>query len=402
MSHTASKNVRVLAAAMAVCAGLAASGASAAIVSRTFTISTADIVDLYSATFDAGLTPCVAPATQECAFFGGTLPAGRAIAITQTGTGSGTLNVDYDTVTGEITQVNSMVINLTALGLVITRPLNTTTVVVTPGNGIPAANDTPFVESGTGPLNRDLDGASFGTVLGTGSVDADQAPAVGQSTVFQHVEPTLPIPVPDAPDFAPFQEIVDSCTDTSTDPQQQACPLITLGLLTLDGVRYRMEGRVGCDAAGRSLILKTQTANGSIYRVNLTITTPGGGDCDVDGVQNSADNCPDESNAGQADQDSDGRGNVCDNCRNVANNTGVAAQCNSDADAFGNRCDGDLNGNNSTNAQDTTLFRQALGQASTAPFYNRADINCNGSVNAQDTTLYRTLLGAPPGPGPAP
>jgi hypothetical protein len=401
MSHTASKRLRAVAAAAGLCAALGAGGASAAIATRTFTISTASIVDLYSATFDGGLTPCVAPATQECTFFGGTLPAGRAIAITQTGTGSGTLNVDYDTVTGEITEVNSLLVNLTALGLVITQPLNTTTVTVTPGNGIPGANDTPFVESGTGTAGRDLDGSGFSTVLGTGTVDPDQALAVGQPAVFQHVDPTLPIPVPDAPDFSPFQEIVDSCTDTSSDPQQQACPLITLGLLTLDAVRYRVEGRVGCDAGGRSLILKTQTANGSIYRVNLTITTADT-DCDLDGVLNAADNCPDESNAGQADQDLDGRGNVCDNCRNLANNTGAAAQCNSDADAFGNRCDGDLNNNGSTNAQDTTLFRQQLGQASTAPFFNRADINCGGSVNAQDTTLYRPLLGLPPGPGPAP
>ncbi|MDH4023280.1 MAG: hypothetical protein OEV14_09150, partial [Gammaproteobacteria bacterium] len=258
MSHTASKRLRALAFATALCAGLGAGGASAAIVTRTFTISTADIVDLYSATFDAALTPCVAPATQECTFFGGTLPAGRAIAITPTGTGSGTFNVDYDTVTGEITQVNSLLINLPALNLVITQPTNTTTVVVTPGNGIPTANDTPFVESGTGTLGRDLDGSGFSTVLGQGTADPDQTPAVGQAVVFQHTEPSLPIPVPDAPDFAAFGDIVDSCTDTG--PGSPACPLITLGLLTLDAVRYRVEGRIGCAAAGSSLVLKSQTA----------------------------------------------------------------------------------------------------------------------------------------------
>jgi hypothetical protein len=57
-----------------------------------------------------------------------------------------------------------------------------------------------------------------------------------------------------------------------------------------------------------------------------------------------------------------------------------------------------MNNNGSTNAQDTTLYRQQLGQPSVAPTYNKADLNCNGVVNAQDTTLYRLLLGAPPGP----
>ncbi len=395
MSHTASKRLRALAAAAGLCAGLGAGTASAAIATRTFTIATADIVDLYSATFDAALTACTVPAAAECTFFGGTPPAGRAIAITPTGSGSGTLNVNYDTVTGEITQVNSMVINLPTLSLVITQPNNVTTVTVIPGNGLPVANDTAFVESGTGTLGRDLDGSGFQLLLGQGTADPDQSPVVGIASVFHHNDS----PNPDAPDFAVFPDIVDNCTDTN--PPQGACGLITLNLLTLDAVRYRLEGRIGCSAAGSSLVLKSQTANGSIYRVNLTTTT-GDTDCDLDGVLNAADNCPDEPNAGQADQDGDGRGNVCDNCRNIANNTGLAAQCNSDADAFGNRCDGDMNGNGATNAQDTTLFRQALGQASPAPSYNRSDINCNGAVNAQDTTLYRTLLGAPPGPGPSP
>ena len=309
--------------------------------------------------------------------------------------------MNYDTITGEITQVNSMLINLPTLTLVIVKPPsppnlgNTTTVTVIPGNSVPTANDTGFVESGTGTLGRDLDGSGFQTLLGQGTADPDQAPVIGIASVFHHNDS----PNPDAPDFSVFPDIVDSCTDSN--PPEGACPLITLNLLTLDAVRYRLEGRIGCSPAGSSLVLKSQTANGSIYRVNFTTSTADT-DCDIDGVLNAVDNCPDEPNAGQADQDGDGRGNVCDNCRNLANNTGVAAQCNSDADAFGNRCDGDLNGNNSTNAQDTTLFRQGLGQASTAPFYNRADINCNGSVNAQDTTLYRTLLGSPPGPGPAP
>ena len=94
------------------------------------------------------------------------------------------------------------------------------------------------------------------------------------------------------------------------------------------------------------------------------------------------------------DTDSDGIVDALDNCRTLSN----ATQVDSNNDGFGNRCDGDLNGNNSTNAQDTGLYRQQLGQPSVAPTYNAADLNSNGSVNAQDTGIYRQLLGAPPGP----
>jgi len=125
-------------------------------------------------------------------------------------------------------------------------------------------------------------------------------------------------------------------------------------------------------------------------------------DTDVDGVMNFLDNCPGVANADQADTDGDGRGNMCDNCRLLANNTGPEAQCDSDGDGFGNRCDGDLNNNGATNAFDTPLFRQELGQPSLPPAYNKADFNCNGSVNAFDTPIFRSLLGAPPGPGAGP
>ncbi|MBL8200607.1 MAG: dockerin type I repeat-containing protein [Chromatiales bacterium] len=98
--------------------------------------------------------------------------------------------------------------------------------------------------------------------------------------------------------------------------------------------------------------------------------------------------------AGVPDTDADGVADGLDNCGLVANPT----QCDSDGDGYGNHCDGDLNNNGATNAQDAVLFRQQLGQPSSAPAgYNKADLNCNGAVNAQDTTLFRQLLGSPPG-----
>jgi DNA-binding beta-propeller fold protein YncE len=117
-------------------------------------------------------------------------------------------------------------------------------------------------------------------------------------------------------------------------------------------------------------------------------------DRDEDTVLDGDDNCPATANADQADGDGDLAGNACDNCTALANPT----QLDTDGDGYGNLCDADLNNNGVTNAQDYVLFRQQLGQPSTAPVYNVADLNGNGAVNAQDYVLFRQLLGAPPGP----
>ncbi|TFG82151.1 MAG: hypothetical protein E4H19_13545 [Chromatiales bacterium] len=384
-----------IAAAMLALTATAASGAT-----RNFTINTADIVDLYSATFDPALTPCAAPVTQECTFFTGTTPATRAIVIAPTGTGSGTMNVTYNDATGEITQVNSLIINLPTIKLTITPSTGGLTVVdIIPGNGFPvsANGDAAFAEAGTGTAGRDLNGPLVALVsVGQGTADADQAPAIGQFPVFHHSDsPNL-----DNTDFAVFSEVVDTCVDTAPAGN---CSLITLDLLTLDAIRYRLEGRVSCGGPGfNSLVLKSQTANNSIYKVNFTVTA-NDADCDGDTLLNGADNCPDVSNlANQADNDSDGRGNVCDNCIAKSNNAGAGAQADSDSDGFGNRCDGDLNNNGATNAQDTSIFRKQLGLPSVGPVYHQADLITNGAINAQDTSVFRTLLGLPAGPGAGP
>jgi hypothetical protein len=97
------------------------------------------------------------------------------------------------------------------------------------------------------------------------------------------------------------------------------------------------------------------------------------------------------------DADGDGIFDYQDNCQVVPN----PAQCDSEFDGYGNACDADLNNNGIVNAQDTTLFRQQLGQPSPLPNRKPADLNCNGAINAQDTTIFRGLLGLPPGPSGA-
>ncbi len=59
------------------------------------------------------------------------------------------------------------------------------------------------------------------------------------------------------------------------------------------------------------------------------------GDTDLDGVDNGADNCPFDSNGGQADGDGDGAGDACDNCPEDYN----AHQGDHDEDGIGDACD---------------------------------------------------------------
>lgn len=231
---------------LAVSAALAltcAASAQAAIVNGAFTINSADIVDLYSATFDGGLIPCASPPglppydAATCTFFNGYTPTNRAIIITPTGTGSGTLNVQYDNSTGEITQINAMDIYLPKITLTIA---GSTVVVADPAD--PTAPGLTFIRSGT--------------IAPNATADADEGTGVGVANVFRHDDaPNL-----DAPDFATFSTIVDSCTGG-------LCGLI--GILSLDGVRYQLTGSVN-GAGGDSLALMVQTANNSVFKVNLT------------------------------------------------------------------------------------------------------------------------------------
>jgi hypothetical protein len=231
---------------LAIAVAIALTGsvsAQAAIVNGSFNFNSADIVDLYSATFDGGLIPCGSPPgsppydAATCTFFNGYTPATRNIAIAPEGTGSGTLDVQYDDATGEITQINAMDIYLPKITLTIQ---GSTIVVADPAVG-PATGLT-FIRSGT--------------IAPNGTADADEGTGVGVANVFRHDDaPNL-----DVPDFATFSTIVDSCSGP-------LCSLI--GILSLDGVRYQINGTVS-GSGGDSLQLLVQTANNSVFKVNLT------------------------------------------------------------------------------------------------------------------------------------
>ncbi len=226
----------------AICSVFSVS-AFGATVNGVFSINSAQIIDLYSATFDGALNPsCIgALDVDECNFFGGQTPAGRAITVASgpINTATGTLDVDYDDGNGEIVQINSMYIQLPDAVLTIA---GTTIVTVTQGNAFPVANDTLFIQSGTGAPS--------------GTADADESAGGIADTFFEHDDaPNL-----DAPDFATFNDIVDACVGP-------LCGLI--GILSLDGVRYRILGDITA-GGGDSLQLQAQSGNNSIYKVDLT------------------------------------------------------------------------------------------------------------------------------------
>ena len=362
---------------------LGAASASAAVVTRTFSINSAIITDLYSATFDGGLLGCGGTPTQECTFFGGTPPAGRQIVVTNLGTGDGSLNVNYEDTTGEILQVNSMKIRLPDITIVISATTTTNTI---QGNGLgffgAVPNDIPFVESGYGTIARDLNGplvADTPATIGKGTVDGDQI-VVGfpnSALSFHHSD----APNVDNPDFSVFTDIVDTCVGPF-------CGLITSGSLTLDAVRYRIEGTIS-GAGGDTLVLKSGTGNNSLYRVDLT-TALEPVDIDGDTVTNALDNCPITSNAAQTNSDADARGDACDNC--IANSN--ITQLDANGDGYGNLCDADINNSGTVTTADFGLLRSVLGQAITFSATAAAsDMNGSGTVTTADFGLLRARLG---------
>ena len=380
---TSSLNQRLTLAAATLLLG--AASASAAVVTRTFSINSALITDLFSATFDGALSPCGGSPTQECTFFNGSLPVARNVAVTNNTVGGGSLNVNYEDTTGEILQVNSMKLRLPNITIVISGTTTTNTIqgnglgIDNLGNPVAVANDVPFIESGYGTIARDLNGPPLGggDSLGKGTADADQAPAVGQASVFQHSD----APNIDAPDFAVFTDIIDTCSGP-------LCALITSGILTLDAVRYRLEGTIS-GAGGDSLVLKSETGNNSIYRVDFT-TALEPADFDGDAVSNALDNCPITSNVAQTNSDADARGDACDNC--IANSN--VTQLDANGDGYGNLCDADINNSGTVTTADFGLLRSVLGQAISFNVTAAAsDMNGSGTVTTADFGLLRARLG---------
>jgi hypothetical protein len=96
-------------------------------------------------------------------------------------------------------------------------------------------------------------------------------------------------------------------------------------------------------------------------------------DADEDGVFDSDDNCPQDTNSDQADADGDGVGDVCDNCPNAAN----PDQADGDGDGIGDACD---NCPDDANPDQADTDGDGVGDACTPPPAPQPSPSCCGAA----------------------
>lgn len=223
---------------------LTAMSANGAIVSGTFNVTDAQLPVLYSGTLDSPCTPNGGtPGTPGAGFFfcSSSSIAPVAIAITPSSGGGGTIQLNYDDATGEVTEITSFDIFTSDMVIEIASFVSGTVTVVG-GNGVPGANDLPVVNAGLAGVN--------------GTADADQNP--GDINSFQHDAPGIET---DATGFATFSDIVDTCVG-------DACALIPV--LNINALRYEIVGIVSGGQFNGAL--RAETSNNSNYLVDFTST----------------------------------------------------------------------------------------------------------------------------------
>lgn len=230
--------IRLAFAAALVSAG---TGVNAAVFNIDAGNATNGIYDIYSATFDAALTPCTGGSPSYCAFFGGDPPAGRAIAISPNPTG--VIASVPGGIAGPPAAGSFLDIDLTA-GNTMAQVISDSTITFQ-NVTLTIAGSTVVTASGAGMVIKP---SGVAAVNGSGQVEflVDSAPSL-------------------AADFSTLGAVVTGCTGP-------LCSL--LGALNLDMVRYRLFLDFDPTFTHFTGSFIGQTANNSLVYANLTSVVP--------------------------------------------------------------------------------------------------------------------------------
>ncbi len=169
------------------------------------------------------------------------------------------------------------------------------------------------------------------------------------------------------------------------------------------GVKFlvRSAEQVICDGNGNDLLTATspnctgsQTGKNCDFKVTYDVVAL---DDDGDGIPNSQDNCPDDSNPDQLDTDNDGDGDECDDNPNDSNDNGIdddnecpndpnteLSGVDVDADGIDDACDNliDTDGDGIADTDDL-----CPGFTDPSPYSQTDDLDGDGNGNACDTDM---------------
>jgi hypothetical protein len=203
------------------------------------------IYDIYSSTFDGGLSPCTGSSPPQCAFFGGDPGSGRAISIAPNPTG-----------VANLTPAATGYVGTPPTGSYLDMTLSGGNTSLTINGGVVALPALTLTIAGTTVVTT-APGAGF--VLDSGA-HTTSVNGLGQAVLQVNLSPLF------AADFSTLGAVVTGCTGP-------LCGL--LGVLSLDMVRYDLRIQFNPTFTDFTSKFEGQTANNSLIFANLNTPLPG-------------------------------------------------------------------------------------------------------------------------------
>jgi hypothetical protein len=204
------------------------------------------LTDIYSASFDGGLSACTESSPSYCSFFGGDPGATRNVLIAPNPTGV------VNAVPGGIGPDGIPVAPAPASGSFLELTLNGAQTELTLGTGSAITFGDITISIPSQATTATAEGA--GMVLNTGGTATLNAE--GQAEFLVSTSPDI------AADFSRFSQVVTDCTGPG-------CPLISADILNLDMVRYRLFIDFEPDFSSFTGAFIGQTANNSLVFATL-------------------------------------------------------------------------------------------------------------------------------------